>query len=105
MNSEEAVNDPKQPRKKWSAAEKKALTHFALAVDGVQLRFPEAPRGLPDHLVPQMFWSRKQFYSINCQVDILKDYILLIKNLQVVANDSPGLSGEGRELHGEGGRD
>ena len=39
MNSEEAVNDPKQPRKKWSAAEKKALTHIIETKDGGKVNY------------------------------------------------------------------
>ena len=44
------------------------LPRFALAVDGVQMRFNEAPRKIPGNKNPQLFWCRKQFFSINCQV-------------------------------------
>ena len=48
--------------------EKFGLPRFAYAVDGVQLRFVDAPKKLPADKVAQMFWCRKQFYSINGQV-------------------------------------
>ena len=48
--------------------EKFHLPGFAFAVDGVQMRFTEAPRGIPDDKVQQMFWCRKQFFSLNVQV-------------------------------------
>ena len=44
------------------------LPRLAMAVDGMQVRFSDAPRGIPNNKVPQMFWCRKQFYSINTQV-------------------------------------
>ena len=44
------------------------LPRFALGVDGVMLRFQEAPRKLPDDKHQQQFWCRKQFYAINAQV-------------------------------------
>ena len=44
------------------------LPRFAFAVDGCQVKFTCAPRGLPENKVPQMFWCRKQCYSINVQV-------------------------------------
>ena len=44
------------------------LPRFALGVDGVMLRFQEAPRKLPDDKHQQQFWCRKQCYAINAQV-------------------------------------
>ena len=44
------------------------LPRLAYAVDGMQVRFSDAPRGIPDNKTAQMFWCRKQFYSINTQV-------------------------------------
>ena len=44
------------------------LPRLAFAVDGMHVRFPEAPRGLPPNKTAQQFWCRKQFYSINTQV-------------------------------------
>ena len=48
--------------------EKFKLPRFAYAVDGVQMRFPDAPRNIPANKTTQMFWCRKQFYAINTQV-------------------------------------
>ena len=47
--------------------EKYKLPRFAFAVDGVQMRFPDAPRNIPANKTQQMFWCRKQFYALNCQ--------------------------------------
>ena len=44
------------------------LPRFAFAVDGCQVKFTNAPRKLPPNKVAQMFWCRKQYYSINVQV-------------------------------------
>ena len=44
------------------------LPRFALAVDGVMLRFQDAPRNLPAGKHQQQYWCRKQFYAINAQV-------------------------------------
>ena len=44
------------------------LPRFALAVDGVMLRFQDAPRNLPAGKHQQQYWCRKQFYAINTQV-------------------------------------
>ena len=44
------------------------LPGFALAVDGMHVRFVEAPRGIPDHIPKQTFWCRKQYFSINVQL-------------------------------------
>ena len=44
------------------------LPRFAMAVDGMHVRFQEAPRRLPPQKHKQQFWCRKQFYSINVQV-------------------------------------
>ena len=44
------------------------LPRFAMAVDGMQVRFNEAPRKIPANKTKQQFWCRKQFYSINTQV-------------------------------------
>ena len=44
------------------------LPRFALAVDGVQVRFQDSPRGLPHDKHAQLFWCRKQFYSLNVQI-------------------------------------
>ena len=51
------------------------LPRFAFAVDGCQVKFTSAPRGLPENKVPQMFWCRKQCYSINVQVTGNEKYI------------------------------
>ena len=32
------------------------------------MRFTEAPRGIPEDKVQQMFWCRRQFFSLNVQV-------------------------------------
>ena len=44
------------------------LPRFALGVDGVMLKFQEAPRNLPENKHQQQFWCRKQNYAINAQV-------------------------------------
>jgi hypothetical protein len=44
------------------------LPRFAYAVDGVQMRFSDAPRKIPENKTTQMFWCRKQYYAINTQV-------------------------------------
>ena len=48
--------------------EKYKLPRFAYAVDGCHCVFTEAPRRIPENKTTQMFWSRKQCYSINVQV-------------------------------------
>ena len=44
------------------------LPRFAMAVDGMMVRFPDAPRGFPPTMHKQLFWCRKQFYALNVQV-------------------------------------
>ena len=47
------------------------MTKFHLprfAVDGMMVRLPDAPRGLPPTMHKQLFWCRKQFYDLNVQV-------------------------------------
>jgi hypothetical protein len=44
------------------------LPRFAFAVDGVLAKFDSAPRGIPEGVVKQDYWTRKQCYAINCQV-------------------------------------
>lgn len=44
------------------------LPGFAFGVDGVIVKFEEAPREVPVGTVKQDFWGRKQTYCINCQV-------------------------------------
>ena len=44
------------------------LPRFGMAVDGVQVRFQDAPRRLPPDKHAQLFWCRKQFYSLNVQI-------------------------------------
>ena len=51
------------------------LPRFSLAVDGVMLRFQDAPRKLPPGKHQQQFWCRKQSYSINGQVVANDRYI------------------------------
>ena len=48
--------------------EKFKLPRFACAVDGMQVPFSDAPRNIPANKTKQMFWCRKQFYSLNTQV-------------------------------------
>ena len=52
------------------------LPRFAMAVDGMMVRFSEAPRGLPEGKHKQQFWCRKQFYALNCQVVANEKFIL-----------------------------
>ena len=52
------------------------LPNFAMAVDGMMVRFSEAPRGLPPGKHKQIFWCRKQFYALNCQVVANEKFIL-----------------------------
>ena len=44
------------------------LPRLAYAVDGMQVRFSDAPRGIPANKTAQQFWCRKQYYSINAQI-------------------------------------
>ena len=44
------------------------IPRFGMAVDGVQVRFQDAPRRLPPDKHAQQFWCRKQCYSLNVQV-------------------------------------
>ena len=44
------------------------LPRFAQGVNGVMVRFEEAPRRLPDDKHQQQLWCRKQFYAINAMV-------------------------------------
>ena len=48
--------------------ERSKLPRFALGVDGVMIRFEEAPRRIPPDKHQQLFWCRKQFYTINAMV-------------------------------------
>lgn len=48
--------------------DKFGLPRFAMAVDGMMSRFEEAPKKLPPGTYQQLYWCRKQFYAINCQV-------------------------------------
>ena len=50
------------------------LPKFALAVDGVQVRFQDAPRKLPADKHPQQYWCRKQCYALNVQVVANQDF-------------------------------
>ena len=51
------------------------LPRFCMAVDGMHVRFSDAPRGLPDNTHKQRYWCRKQFYSLNCQIVAGDKYI------------------------------
>jgi hypothetical protein len=51
------------------------LPRFCMAVDGMHVRFPDAPRGLPDNTHKQAFWCRKQYYSLNVQIMAGDKYI------------------------------
>jgi DDE superfamily endonuclease len=44
------------------------LEGFAFGVDGVLVKFEEAPRSIPAGTVKQDFWCRKMHYAINCQI-------------------------------------
>jgi hypothetical protein len=44
------------------------LPRFAFAVEGVFVRFEEAPRGLPEGKHAQMYLTKKQFHALNCQL-------------------------------------
>jgi hypothetical protein len=44
------------------------LPGFAFGVDGVVVKFEEAPRKIPEGTVQQDFWGRKMHYAINCQI-------------------------------------
>lgn len=48
--------------------EKFHLPNFAFAVDGMMVRFDEAPRGLPPNRHAQQYWCRKQYHAINAQI-------------------------------------
>ena len=48
--------------------EKFHLPRFACAVNGMQVPFTDAPGNIPANKTKQMFWCRKQFYSLNTQV-------------------------------------
>jgi hypothetical protein len=50
------------------------LPKFGLAVDGVQVRFQDAPRKLPGDKHPQQYWCRKQCFALNVQVVANQDY-------------------------------
>jgi hypothetical protein len=63
------------------------LPRFALAVDGVHMRFQDKPRGLPRNHASQLYWCRKQCYSLNVQVcDVLAPFV--DDNSQAVCNDT-----------------
>ena len=51
------------------------LPRFSMAVDGMMVRFSEAPRGLPPDKDTQQFWCRKQFYALNVQVVANDEFI------------------------------
>ena len=44
------------------------LPNFGVAIDGIHMKFAQAPQGIPADHTQQHYWCRKQFYSINCQV-------------------------------------
>ena len=44
------------------------LPRFGVGVDGMMVKFTEAPRRLPANKHKQLFWCRKQSYAINVQV-------------------------------------
>jgi len=44
------------------------LPRFAFGVDGVVVKFEEAPRGIPVDTVQQDFWNRKMTYALNVQI-------------------------------------
>jgi hypothetical protein len=44
------------------------LEGFALGVDGVVVKFQEAPRGIPPGTVKRDFWNRKMCHAFNVQV-------------------------------------
>ena len=48
--------------------ERFGLSRFAFAVDGVYIRFEEAPRGLPEGKHAQMYLTKGQFHAINSQL-------------------------------------
>jgi hypothetical protein len=52
------------------------LPRFAYAVDGMMVRFDNAPQNIPPTLVTQDFNCRKNFYAINCQV-VANDELLI----------------------------
>ena len=44
------------------------LPRFAMAVDGMMVRFVEAPRGLPQGMHKQQFWCRYFSCQLLCKV-------------------------------------
>ncbi len=44
------------------------LPRFAFGVDGVAVKFEEAPCGIPVDTVQQDFWNRKMTYALNVQI-------------------------------------
>lgn len=66
------------------------LPGFAYAVDGVIVKFEEAPRGIPPGNVKQDYWNRKFCHAINVQIiGNEKKLILDINaNFQGSANDA-----------------
>jgi hypothetical protein len=44
------------------------LPRFAFTVDGMVVVFKGCPRRIPQTIVKQNYWNRKQCYAINCQV-------------------------------------
>ena len=64
------------------------LPRFALGVDGVMLKFQEAPRNLPENKHQQQFWCRKQNYAMHRWWDIDIRFIQAIpqvRTLQIYA--------------------
>ena len=51
------------------------LPNFFAGVDGCQVRFQKKPRGCPPRQDLQLYWCRKQFYSLNVQFVSNHEYI------------------------------
>ena len=51
------------------------LANFFAGVDGCQVRFQKKPRGCPPRQDLQLYWCRKQFYSLNVQFVSNHEYI------------------------------
>ena len=52
------------------------LPRFAFAVDGMMVRFDNAPRDFPPNLAKQDFNCRKNFYAFNCQVVANDEFLI-----------------------------
>jgi hypothetical protein len=64
---------PTEEQKQATAARMMAdhhLPRMAYAVDGMMARFDTAPRNFPANIGLQDFTCRKNFYAINCQVNL-----------------------------------